>query len=88
MHNTHCVKNKKFKENVTMTKTSKKIGIALLTIVMSFVCAITLIAVPNRAFAAYAEDATTISWQDECAEFTSHEKFNINGTEHTITDYR
>lgn len=27
MHNTHCVKNKKFKENVTMTKTSKKIGI-------------------------------------------------------------
>ena len=87
MHNTHCVKNKKFKENVTMTKTSKKIGIALLTIVMSFVCAITLIAVPNRAFAAYAEDATTISWQDECAEFTSHEKFNINGTEHTITDY-
>lgn len=67
-----------------MTKTSKKISITLLAIIMALISVVAILFVPNRAFAAAADSLSAITWQDECAEFTSHEKFNINGTEHTM----
>lgn len=70
-----------------MTKTSKKISITLLAIIMALISVVTLLFVPNRVFAAAADSLSAMTWQDECAEFTSQEVIEINGAKYKITDY-